>query len=198
MLAPGHYAQWSSQFMRYVHMKSNKDQLRRVYQQARCEDQVVLGVWQITSRDGESIMSYYSRFYKVMNEMVRNKLKVNTINKSKEIAKPVTPPSETASEEDMDTTPRSRNDRKTRQFGNQRIVIVVGAKETVCKKLKREKDYLYHKEKMLLCKQESKGVPLSDEQEDWLHYTDDEPDELELEAHYMYREKIQKVPTADS
>ncbi|GKE28993.1 hypothetical protein Tco_1444377 [Tanacetum coccineum] len=79
MLALGHYAQWSSQFMRYVHMKSNKDQLRRVYQQARCEDQVVLGVWQITSRDGESIMSYYSRFYKVMNEMVRNKLKVNTI-----------------------------------------------------------------------------------------------------------------------
>ncbi|GKA57347.1 hypothetical protein Tco_0756535 [Tanacetum coccineum] len=32
-----------------------------------------------TLRDGESIKSYYSRFYKRMNEMVRNKLKVNTM-----------------------------------------------------------------------------------------------------------------------
>ncbi|GKC11303.1 hypothetical protein Tco_1008085 [Tanacetum coccineum] len=29
-----------------------------------------------TSRDGESIESYYSRFYKMMNEMVRNQLEV--------------------------------------------------------------------------------------------------------------------------
>nr|GFB54396.1 hypothetical protein [Tanacetum cinerariifolium] len=32
-----------------------------------------------TSRDGESIEPYYSRFYKMMNEMVRNKLKVDTM-----------------------------------------------------------------------------------------------------------------------
>ncbi|GKA59933.1 hypothetical protein Tco_0759246 [Tanacetum coccineum] len=32
-----------------------------------------------TSRDGESIESYYTRFYKMMNEMVRNKLKVDTM-----------------------------------------------------------------------------------------------------------------------
>ncbi|GJS16196.1 hypothetical protein Tco_0410668 [Tanacetum coccineum] len=32
-----------------------------------------------TSKDGESIKSYYSRFYKMMNEMVRNKLKVDTM-----------------------------------------------------------------------------------------------------------------------
>ncbi|GKF00024.1 hypothetical protein Tco_0023374, partial [Tanacetum coccineum] len=32
-----------------------------------------------TSRDGESIESYYSRFYKMMNEMVRNQLKVATM-----------------------------------------------------------------------------------------------------------------------
>nr|GEY69201.1 Gag-Pol polyprotein [Tanacetum cinerariifolium] len=31
-----------------------------------------------TSRDGESIESYYTRFYKMMNEMVRNQLKVDT------------------------------------------------------------------------------------------------------------------------
>ncbi|GJU56390.1 hypothetical protein Tco_1230104 [Tanacetum coccineum] len=115
-----------------------------------------------TSHDGESIESYYSRFYKLMNEMIRNnltvdKMQVNEVNelraeriaknanplalvataqphqdpyyqtskshksyaptsrtslptrsnattrhKGKEIAKPITPPSESASEEDSD------------------------------------------------------------------------------------------------
>ncbi|GJT93065.1 hypothetical protein Tco_1081910 [Tanacetum coccineum] len=32
-----------------------------------------------TSRDGESVESYYSRFYKMINEMVRNKLKVDNM-----------------------------------------------------------------------------------------------------------------------
>ncbi|GJZ30044.1 hypothetical protein Tco_0575091 [Tanacetum coccineum] len=32
-----------------------------------------------TSRDGESIESYYSKFYKMMNEMVRNQLEVATM-----------------------------------------------------------------------------------------------------------------------
>ncbi|GJR97433.1 hypothetical protein Tco_0269607 [Tanacetum coccineum] len=95
--------------------------------------------------------------------------------KGKEIAKPITPPSESASEEDsdpeqaqrdkdmqknlaliakyfkkiykptnnnlrtslnsrnknMDTTPRYKNDNQTGQFGNQRIVNVDGARETI-------------------------------------------------------------------
>nr|GEY76354.1 hypothetical protein [Tanacetum cinerariifolium] len=55
-----------------------------------------------TSHDGESMESYYTRFYKLMNEMIRNNLTVATIHKGKEIAKPITPPFETASEEDID------------------------------------------------------------------------------------------------
>ncbi|GKF27374.1 reverse transcriptase domain-containing protein, partial [Tanacetum coccineum] len=78
----------------------------------------------------------------------------------------------------------------TGQFGNQRAVNVVGARETVggpvvqqsgiqcfnCKefghftkeyrKLKRVKDSTYHKEKMSLCKQTEQGVPLQAEQSD--------------------------------
>ncbi|GJV92823.1 hypothetical protein Tco_1540636 [Tanacetum coccineum] len=50
------------------------------------------------------------------------------------------------------------------------------------RRLKREKDYTYHKEKMLLCKQVEKGVPLQAEQADWLEDTDEEIDEQELEA----------------
>ncbi|GJR04761.1 hypothetical protein Tco_0527745 [Tanacetum coccineum] len=204
---------------------------------------------QFTSHDGETIESYYTRFYKMMNEMIRNNLTVATMQvnvqflqqlqpewsrfvtivkqqhkldenanplalvataqtlqdpyyqsskshksyaptskaslptrshattryKGKEIAKPITPPSESASEEDsdpeqaqkdkdmqknlaliakyfkklykptnnnlrtssntrnknVDTTPRYKNDNQTGQFGNQRAVNVVGARETV-------------------------------------------------------------------
>ncbi|GKG38901.1 hypothetical protein Tco_0460613, partial [Tanacetum coccineum] len=45
-------------------------------------------------------------------------------------------------------------------------------------KPKRVKDYAYHKEKMMMCKQaEQKGVPLQAEQADWLKDTDEEIDE---------------------
>ncbi|GJT25286.1 hypothetical protein Tco_0895223 [Tanacetum coccineum] len=163
--------------------------------------------------------------------------------KGKEIAKPITPLSESASEEDSDpeqaqrdkemqknlaliakyfkkiykpanknlrtssnsrnkngdTNLRYKNDNQTGQFGNQRIVTVARAKETVgSQNTKMGKDYTYYKEKMLLRKQAEKGVPLQAEQADWLEDTDEEIDEQELEAHYSYIEKIQEVPTADS
>nr|GEW35969.1 hypothetical protein [Tanacetum cinerariifolium] len=55
-----------------------------------------------------------------------------------------------------------------------------------CQKPKQEKDAAYHKEKMLLCKQEEAGFQLNVEQADWRDDTDDEPEDQELEAHYMY------------
>nr|GEX45842.1 hypothetical protein [Tanacetum cinerariifolium] len=124
--------------------------------------------------------------------------------------------------ENVDTTPRFKNDNQYGQFGNQRIVNVAGARENVgspvvqqsriqcfncrefghfakeCRKPKRVKDSAYHKEKMLLCKQAKKGVPLQAEQYDWLADTDEEVNEQELEAHYSYMAKIQEVPTADT
>ncbi|GJV53268.1 retrovirus-related pol polyprotein from transposon TNT 1-94 [Tanacetum coccineum] len=260
-----------------------------------------------TSRDRESIESYYSRFYKMMNKMVRNKLDVATIQanvqflqqlqpewsrfvtvvkqtvdldkesyhklfdilkqyqnevneiraenlarnanplalvaaaqhypdtyyqapkshksyapqakrssltishattrtKSKEISKPITPSSESASEEDedsdleqvqrdkdmnknVDNSSRHMNDKQTGEYGH-------FAKE--CRKPKWAKDYAYHKEKMLLCKQAEKGVPLRAEQGDWLDDTNEEPGEQDLEEHYMYMAKIQEVLIAES
>ncbi|GJT84047.1 retrovirus-related pol polyprotein from transposon TNT 1-94 [Tanacetum coccineum] len=66
-----------------------------------------------------------------------------------------------------------------------------------CQKPKRVKDAAYHKEKMLLCKQEEAGVQLNAEQADWKDDTDDESEEQELEAHYMYMAQIHEV-TPDS
>ncbi|GJS17580.1 hypothetical protein Tco_0412052 [Tanacetum coccineum] len=241
-----------------------------------------------TSHDGDKMESYYSRFYKMMNEMIRNNLtyqkEVNEIRteridknanplalvaaaqqypdpyyqapksyappskqspshksyappskqspstrsnastkyKGKEIAKPITPLSESASKEDNDpeqaqrdkdmqknlalipkyfkkiykatnnnlrTSLNSRNKNVDKEFGH-------FAKE--CRKPKRVKDYTYHKEKMLLCKQAEKGVPLQVDQADWLEDTDEEIDEKELEEHYNYMAKILEIPTSDS
>ncbi|GJU72212.1 hypothetical protein Tco_1263617 [Tanacetum coccineum] len=72
-------------------------------------------------------------------------------------------------------------------YDNQRAVNVARARENVVK------DAAYHKEKMLLCKQEEAGVQLNVEQADWKDDTDDESEDQELEAHYMYMEHIQEV-----
>ncbi|GKB56181.1 integrase, catalytic region, zinc finger, CCHC-type containing protein [Tanacetum coccineum] len=190
----------------------------------------------------------------------------STRHKGKEIAKPVTPQSESVSEEDSDpeqaqrdkdmqknlallakyfkrlykptnnnlrtssnsrnktedTTPRYNNDNQSGQFGNQRTMTVAGTRETVgspvvqqtgiqcfnckgfghyakeCRKPKRVKDYSYHKEKMMMCKQAEQGVPLQAEQADWLADTDEEIDEQELEAHYSFMAKIQEVLPEES
>ncbi|GJX43648.1 retrovirus-related pol polyprotein from transposon TNT 1-94 [Tanacetum coccineum] len=82
-------------------------------------------------------------------------------------------------------------DRQTRQYDNQRTVNVVGVRE--CQKLKRAGVSAYHKEKMLLCKREEVRIQLSAEQVDWRDETYDEPEDQELEAHYMYMAKIQEV-----
>nr|GFC54529.1 hypothetical protein [Tanacetum cinerariifolium] len=63
-----------------------------------------------------------------------------------------------------------------------------------CQKPKRAKDAAYHREKMLLYKQEEAGIQLNAEQADWKDDTDDdELEDQELEAHYMYMAQLQEV-----
>nr|GFB79730.1 hypothetical protein [Tanacetum cinerariifolium] len=126
-----------------------------------------------TSRDGESLESYYSRFYKMMNELVRNQCDVTNHQVNVQFL--------------LQLQPEWIN--RGTGYDNQRIVNVAGARENVatkCQKLKRAKDVAYHKEKMLLCKQEEAGFQLNAKQADWRDATDDEPEDQELEAHYMY------------
>nr|GEZ68321.1 hypothetical protein [Tanacetum cinerariifolium] len=66
-----------------------------------------------------------------------------------------------------------------------------------CRKPKRVKDFVYHKEKMLMCKQAKQGVQLQAEQYDWLANTDEEVDEQELKAYYSYMAKIQELEDMD-
>nr|GEZ30934.1 hypothetical protein [Tanacetum cinerariifolium] len=114
--------------------------------------------------------------------------------------------SSNTSRANQDNSPRIN---RSTEYDNQRIGNVAGARETVgttmvqksgiqcynykefrhvareCQKLKRVKDATYHKEKMLLCKQEEAGFQLNAKQADWKDDTDDEPGDQELEAHYI-------------
>ncbi|GJW98573.1 hypothetical protein Tco_0180381 [Tanacetum coccineum] len=77
----------------------------------------------------------------------------------------------------QDNTPRIN---RGTGYDNQRAVNVVGARENVareCQKPKRAKDAAYHKEKMLLSKQEEAGFQLNTEQANWRDDTDDEPED---------------------
>nr|GEU55440.1 reverse transcriptase domain-containing protein [Tanacetum cinerariifolium] len=102
-------------------------------------------------------------------------------------------------------------------YDNQRLGNVAGDRETVgtmvvqksriqcynckefrhvtreCQKPKRAKDANYHRENMLLCKQEEAGIQLNAEQADWRDDTNDELEDQELEAHYMYMAQLQEV-----
>nr|GEV29324.1 hypothetical protein [Tanacetum cinerariifolium] len=106
---------------------------------------------------------------------------VTTKHKGKEIAKPITPPSESASEEDNDHEQAQKDKDMQKNLA------------LIAKKPKRVKHSTYHKKKMLLCKQAEEGVPLQAEHVDWLEDTNDEIDEQEMEAHYSFMAKIQEV-----
>nr|GEV17450.1 hypothetical protein [Tanacetum cinerariifolium] len=219
-----------------------------------------------TSQDGESLESYYSRFYKMMNELVRNKcdiynhqvnvqfllqlqqewqrfvtlVKQNQELKEKhkkeiyklmalislsfkKIYKPANNNLRTSSNTNRANHDNSLRTNRGTGYNNQRAVNVARSRETIgtqvvqqsgiqcynckefrlvvreCQKLKWEKDLAYHKEKMLLCKQEEARIQLSAKQVDWRDDSDDEPQNQELEAHYLYMAKIQKVsPDADA
>nr|GEV39999.1 integrase, catalytic region, zinc finger, CCHC-type, peptidase aspartic, catalytic [Tanacetum cinerariifolium] len=101
------------------------------------------------------------------------------------IAKPITPPSESAFEEENNPE-QAQKDKDMQKNLNliakenvgstvvqQSGIQCFNCKEFVhfskeCRKPKRVKDSAYHKEKLLLCKQAKKGVPLQAEQYDWL------------------------------
>nr|GEV16506.1 putative reverse transcriptase domain-containing protein [Tanacetum cinerariifolium] len=150
-----------------------------------------------TKRDGESLESYYSRSQQAA-----------TRNRGKAIVNSPQPIY------DQEPSMVAKDDEIGVGYDNQRLGNIAGARETVgttvvqkygiqwynckefghvaseCQKPKREKDVAYYREKMLLCKQEEAGIQLNVEQANWRDDTDDEPDDQELKAHYMYQTMI--------
>nr|GEV80090.1 hypothetical protein [Tanacetum cinerariifolium] len=95
-----------------------------------------------TSHDGEIMESYYTGFYKLMNETIRNNLTVATMQKNlaiiakyfKKIYKPTNKNLRTSLNSrntNVDTNPGYKNDNQSGHLGNQRTVNVAGAMENV-------------------------------------------------------------------
>ncbi|GKB17779.1 retrovirus-related pol polyprotein from transposon TNT 1-94 [Tanacetum coccineum] len=177
-----------------------------------------------TSRDGESIESYYLRFYKMMNEMVRNQLEIATM----QIARNAHPLALVAATQQYPDTyyqaPKShksyaptskqssskRSHTTTRNKGKEIAKTITppfelaSEEESDPEQDQRDKDT--QKNLALIAKQFriQRIVTVAGAEEtvgsqtDWLDDTDEELDGQELEAHYMYMVKIQEVSTADS
>ncbi|GJX65910.1 hypothetical protein Tco_0300253 [Tanacetum coccineum] len=149
MLAIGRYVQWQSRFLRYINTRPNGDALKKCILEEHYQSEKE-AIHLLLTGIGDEIYS--------------------TVDACK-----------TARDMWIAIERLQRNDNQTGQFGNQRTLTVAGARKTVgsqeCRKPKRVKDYTYQKEKMLLCKQAEKGVPLQVEQADWLVDTDEEIDE---------------------
>nr|GEY07720.1 retrovirus-related Pol polyprotein from transposon TNT 1-94 [Tanacetum cinerariifolium] len=221
MLATGRYLQWQSRFLRYIDTRPNGDALRKCILSGPYKPTTVL-VQAIAATNDSPAIPEHTTVKTPMNMSPINKAHFeggkeaihliltgigNEIYSIKNLAliakyfkkiyKPTNNNLRTSSNsrnKNVDMTPRYKNDNQSRQFWNQRMMNVVGARENVGSPIVQQgKDSAYHKEKMLMYKQAEKGVPLQDEQYDWQEDTDEEIDEQELEAHYSYMAKIQET-----
>nr|GEY70870.1 hypothetical protein [Tanacetum cinerariifolium] len=279
MLVPGNYVQRKSRIKRYIDTKPNHELIHYCltnppYKLGWIDKEVPISEGSPITRtegfqetyknvsqdirdqlnvkaeaDGESLGSYYSRFYKMMNELIRNQCKVTnhqvnvqfllqlqpewqrsqqaaTRNREKAIVNSPQPiydqePSmvaeddETSKDKDIDklmalislsfkkiykptnnNLQTSSNTSRANQDNSPRINKCLEFRHVAreCQKPKRAKNAAYHREKMLLCKQDEAGIQLNAEQADWRDdIDDDELEDQELEAHYMYMAQLQEV-----
>nr|GEV88653.1 hypothetical protein [Tanacetum cinerariifolium] len=175
MLETRRYAQWQSRFLKYIDTRPNGDALRKCILTGKEITKPITHPSESTSEEDSDLEQAYrdkdmqknltliAKYFKNIFKPTNNNLKTSSNSRNKNVN---TSPRETIGSQVVQQTGIQCFNCK--EFGHL-------AKE--CKKTKRVKDYSYHKEKMLLCKQAKKDVPLQAEQADWLADTDEEIDE---------------------
>nr|GEU45817.1 MAK10-like protein [Tanacetum cinerariifolium] len=184
MLATGRYAQWQSRFMRYADTKPNSEAMRKCILQGPYKLSTITIPGQPVIDESPEVeeQTVLETFSNITPE------KKAHYDAKKEAIHLIL----TGIEDDIYSTVDACKTAHDMWIAVERHF----AKE--CRKPKRDKDYTYHKENMLLCKQAEKGVPFQAEQADWLEDINEDLYEQELEVHYMYMAKIQEVYTTAS
>ncbi|GKD23536.1 hypothetical protein Tco_1225239 [Tanacetum coccineum] len=199
MLAPGNYVQWKSRIKRYIDTKPNSELIHYclqnppyTYQWAEKTVPVAEGI------DNEStpqlmpvriiecgkplnkLKQVNQSMFKILNQFILE-LENSHHGNGESLNRILT---------EKSTNPTKQQPRTS---SNTRRANQDNSSKKSAEKPKRVKDAAYHKEKMLLCKQEKAGVQLNAKQADWKDDTDDESDDQELEAHYMFMVQVQEI-----
>nr|GEX16743.1 putative ribonuclease H-like domain-containing protein [Tanacetum cinerariifolium] len=211
MLAPGNYVQWKSIIKRYIDTKPNHELIYNClknppYKFTWADKEVPIseGSSVITTKTsqqaatrnrGKAIVNTPQPIYDQEPSMVA---KDDEMSKDKVIDKLMALISLSFKKIYKPTNNNLRTSSRLNRgagYDNQRLGNVAGARETVgnVRNLKGQRMQLITGKKMLLYKQEEAGIQLNAEQADWRDDTDDELEDQELEAHYMYMAKIQEV-----
>nr|GEU42704.1 copia protein [Tanacetum cinerariifolium] len=194
MLTTRQYAQLRSRFLRYIDTRPNGDSLRKRILE---EKEAIHSIWTKIGDEMYSTIDACKTAQEIWEAIERNNFTVATMQVNVQFLQQLQPEwsrfvmivkqqhkldevsyhklfdilKQYQKEVDELRAKRiTRNANPLALFESQRTVNVVGAREN---ESKRVKDSVYHKEKMLLCKQAEK-------------------------AHYSYMAKFQEVPTADS
>nr|GEW20559.1 hypothetical protein [Tanacetum cinerariifolium] len=171
-----------------------------------------------TSRDEESIESYYTRFYRMMNEMVRNNLKVDTMQVNVQFLQQLQPEwsrfvTIVKQHQDLDTVSfhklfdiLKQHQNKVNEIRVERIARITNLHARVAATQHYLDDYTQSPKPYKTHAHSSRQTPLTRTHatngtkekrlSNHIHLnlnTDEEPDKQELEAHYMYMAKIQEV-----
>nr|GEV20330.1 hypothetical protein [Tanacetum cinerariifolium] len=191
ILAPGRYDQWQSRFMRYVDTKPNSDALKKCILQGPYTLSTIIMPCQPATNDSLAVEEQ-TILETLSNISLENKAHYDVEKEAIHLLL-------TGIGDEIYSTVDACKTAHEMWIAIERLQQGESLnKQDECMKPKRGKDYTYHKENMLLCKQAEKGVSLQADQVEWLEDTDEEVDEQEFEAYYMYMEKIQKVHTSDS
>nr|GEX33259.1 hypothetical protein [Tanacetum cinerariifolium]GEY07953.1 hypothetical protein [Tanacetum cinerariifolium] len=178
-----------------------------------------------TSHVGESMKSYYTRFYKLMNEMIKNNLTVTTMQVNIQFLQQLQPEwsrfvTIVKQQHKLDEVSYHKlfgilkqyqnevNELHTEKLARNANPLALIYKPTnnnlrtssnsKNKNVDRTPWYKNDDHSGQFGTQRTVNVAGTSEKYDWLVDTDEEVDEQELEAHYSYMAKIQVVPTADS
>nr|GEX51274.1 hypothetical protein [Tanacetum cinerariifolium] len=190
MLAPGNYVQWKFRIKRYNDTKPNHDFIH--YCLENPPYQLDWTNIEVPVSEGSPITT--TERIRINNDIYST---VDACTNACEMWKEIErlKHGESINVQDLETNLYWEFGKFTSQDEWQRFVTLV-------KQSQELKTVSYLKlEKMLLCKQEEAGIQLNANQADWRDDTDDdESEDQELEANYMYMAQLQEVSpdTADS